>query len=61
MVLIVFLVVRLSEPTKALKPAWMLCFTFKKVVSYPRLYPLFAFDTPQTERHQARATNPCLN
>lgn len=37
--------VRLSESINAMKPAWILGFQLFKVDLYPRLYPLFAFDT----------------
>ena len=39
----------LSEPIYALKPAWNIGFTFLKVVSFPALFPGFAFDTPQIQ------------
>ena len=33
----------------ALKPLLMLDFMFKKMISYPHLYPQFVFDTPVEE------------
>ena len=36
-----------------MQPAWILGFTFEKVILYPHLYPLLAFDTPRNRLFKA--------